>query len=509
LASADINGDQIPDLITAAGQGGGPHVRILDGATGVEMAGFFAFQSGDPHGGFSQLRGSTNAPDADGDSLPDAVEKVFFGTSPDNFDSDRDLLPDGVEARTPGLRPTAQDDATGDYDADGLTNLDEVIFRTRLDQPDTDGDGVFDASEVSQGSDPLNRADSTAPPPGEMVELNLTVGDPSGSESERYDLVVGNVVHQAPEFGVVSTGLYRFRRGQSYPIQVVHRGSNLDAPDYDYTASISGIGGSSAGFVIDDPTGILGRHDESDFFYAKGKKATLIIPKAAIYEVFELRLRTFIPSPALSGSDGAELLEPGQPGLVFGGDNRGPNYGATSFRSSQSLFIDMNPARSKPEFGVDTRWGETTAYQARQVQRVRGAPLWWLAPRPGETPVLRDTLVATHDNNNIRVTRLDSETVEVQFYLEGSNPLEPVSLVVGSISADIRVIVRQRPGEEAFYRIKGEHDGFPAYELYVNGVQGYSYDPVRRLRNPFDVLGPLALLGTRDISVAETWRAVR
>ena len=294
LATADINGDEIPDLITAPGQGGGPHVRMLDGATGVELAGFFAFQSEDPHGGFSQLRGSTNAPDADGDSLPDAIEKVFFGTTPDNFDSDRDLLPDGVEARTLGLRPAAQDDAAGDYDADGLTNLDEVIFRTRLDQPDTDGDGVFDAGEVSQGSDPLNRADSTAPDPSELVELRLSVGDPSGSESERYNLVVGNVVHQAPNFGEVSTGLYKFRRGRDYPIQIVHRGTDPNftgtpRPDYDYFAAIDSPAGSlqQAIVTIEDPSGILGEHNESQSFYAAGKQAVLRVGK--VFTISPLR----------------------------------------------------------------------------------------------------------------------------------------------------------------------------------------------------------------------------
>jgi hypothetical protein len=294
LATADINGDQIPDLITAPGQGGGPHVRILDGATGVEMAGFFAFQGGNPQGGFSKMRGSTNAPDADGDSLPDAIEKVFFGTTPDNFDSDGDLLPDGVEARTPGLRPTVQDDADGDYDADGLTNLDEVIFRTRLDQRDTDTDGVSDAGEVAQGSDPLDRSDSTAPDPSELVELRLSVGDPSGSKSERYNLVVGNVAHQAPNFGEVSTGIYKFRRGRDYPIQIVHRGTDPNftgspKPDYDYFAAIDSPAGSlqQAIVTIEDPSGILGEHNESQPFYAAGKQAVLRVGK--VFTISPLR----------------------------------------------------------------------------------------------------------------------------------------------------------------------------------------------------------------------------
>src|SRR5260370_431988 len=43
VAVGDVNGDGVPDLITAAGPGGGPHVKIFDGATGNLIASFFAY----------------------------------------------------------------------------------------------------------------------------------------------------------------------------------------------------------------------------------------------------------------------------------------------------------------------------------------------------------------------------------------------------------------------------------------------------------------------------------
>ncbi len=43
VASADLNGDGVPDVVVGAGPGGGPHVRAFDGATGAELASFFAF----------------------------------------------------------------------------------------------------------------------------------------------------------------------------------------------------------------------------------------------------------------------------------------------------------------------------------------------------------------------------------------------------------------------------------------------------------------------------------
>jgi hypothetical protein len=45
VATADANGDGRLDIVTAAGPGGGPHVRVFDGVTLAELDSFFAFNS--------------------------------------------------------------------------------------------------------------------------------------------------------------------------------------------------------------------------------------------------------------------------------------------------------------------------------------------------------------------------------------------------------------------------------------------------------------------------------
>ena len=133
-----------------------------------------------------------------------------------------------------------------------------------------------DGAEVASGGAPTSAADKGVPPEEtEVIRLTLTVGDHSGSESERYHLNVGRYSHQAMEFGVVETREYVFRRGMSYPITVVHAGTNREQPDYDYTAAITGSDPSV--FTIEDPGGILGRHEESSPFFAAGKTATLTV----------------------------------------------------------------------------------------------------------------------------------------------------------------------------------------------------------------------------------------
>jgi lysophospholipase L1-like esterase len=43
VAAGDVNGDGVPDVVTGAGAGGGPHVKVFDVRTGQAVLGFFAY----------------------------------------------------------------------------------------------------------------------------------------------------------------------------------------------------------------------------------------------------------------------------------------------------------------------------------------------------------------------------------------------------------------------------------------------------------------------------------
>lgn len=45
VAVGDVSGDTVPDIITGAGGAGGPHVRVFDGVTGLGIASFFAYDA--------------------------------------------------------------------------------------------------------------------------------------------------------------------------------------------------------------------------------------------------------------------------------------------------------------------------------------------------------------------------------------------------------------------------------------------------------------------------------
>jgi hypothetical protein len=84
VAAGDVNGDGVADIITGAGPGGGPHVKVFDGVNGNLLDSFFAFDANFPGGVF------VAAGDVNGDGKADLITgagpgggphvKVFDGT---------------------------------------------------------------------------------------------------------------------------------------------------------------------------------------------------------------------------------------------------------------------------------------------------------------------------------------------------------------------------------------------------------------------------------------------
>lgn len=233
------------------------------------------------------------AGDTDWDGLSTQVEFITHRTNPRQNDTDGDLLPDNWEIQY-GLNPLATSGIhgrNGDPDADGVGNIDELIHGASPVVADTDGDGAGDAQEIAQGSDPANAGDGGDPPPAEdIAQVMLTVGDPSGSESERYNMVVKGmegdtrtITHQATEFGVVSTKTYKLRKGAKYEIEIVHTGTKpgfmreYGFSNYDWKADIQPAGDEL--LIKKDPHTILTEVIDwpNTTFQIAGKKADLFV----------------------------------------------------------------------------------------------------------------------------------------------------------------------------------------------------------------------------------------
>ena len=76
VAHADFNNDGILDIVVGAGLGGGPHVRVINGATGAEFGSFFAFDPTFTGGVF------VAASDINGDGLAEILVGAGPGGGP-------------------------------------------------------------------------------------------------------------------------------------------------------------------------------------------------------------------------------------------------------------------------------------------------------------------------------------------------------------------------------------------------------------------------------------------
>jgi transglutaminase-like putative cysteine protease len=159
-------------------------------------------------------------PDTDHDLLDDASE-LLNGTSPVNGDSDGDGIADGVEVIILGTDPLDRDtdgagacdiqeleyhvdplDPKDDYialdaDCDGVPDADEIRNGTDPNSWDSDLDGLSDGLEQRLGTDPVNwDSDGDGIPDGEELDRRT---DPMVRDSDGDGLTDGEEVGYSPE----------------------------------------------------------------------------------------------------------------------------------------------------------------------------------------------------------------------------------------------------------------------------------------------------------------------
>ena len=160
-----------------------------------------------------------NPTDTDGDGTIDALESSTTDTDGDGVNDETDPANTDPCIPNPNAGPCDQDN-------DGLTNAQETAEGTNPTNPDTDGDGLNDGAEVTGGTDPLNPCDPDDTLPGCQLD---TDGD-------------GLLDAQEPALGTDPTNPDTDGDGFNDGIEVNNGSDPLDPCDPDDSSPDCGLG---------------------------------------------------------------------------------------------------------------------------------------------------------------------------------------------------------------------------------------------------------------------------
>jgi len=219
-------------------------------------------------------------------------------------------------------------------------------------------------------------------------------------------------------------------------------------------------------------------------------------PLGTTTRTVDVKLRCFIPSQAVSLQ--VPLTDD------YGGDNRSFSYDQGSHRVQVHQRLTFGTSHPWPRVeaapgapGGGFSFGETKAYSQGDTENVAGKPWWWKRLKDGAAPSDTATLGRTDDNLHAVASYDYAQTAEshwsqgplaAKVYLRVDAP-NPLVDSAPAINADLWLQLKEYNGK-LYYRLTGTHDGFPAYELYVDECLVYSHDPEAEGQSPLSLFPP-------------------
>lgn len=185
VATGDVDGDGIDDIITGTGIGGGPRIRVFSGATGQVIRDFFAFEDTFRGGIF------VAAGDVDGDGKADVIVGAEVGGGPriSTFSGADGSILNNFFAFDPNQRGGTRV-AAGDFNGDGLA---DIVAST--------GQGVPTRIRIFNGVNVTNTLQDYAPFETAFTGgITIAVGDINGDG--KPDVIAGAEIGGGPRVQV-------------------------------------------------------------------------------------------------------------------------------------------------------------------------------------------------------------------------------------------------------------------------------------------------------------------
>lgn len=181
---------------------------------------------------------------------------------------------------------------------------------------------------------------------------------------------------------------------------------------------------------------------------------------------------------------------------AFAGDGRGFSYDSGTSHAELIAKVPVKAPSDGADAAFDTsnaqqvvKFGTTREYAASDcdkcpwnIQHSGKNPKWWWEPAPSRPPKIKSTATPEQNANNLRVWFKESGSSKVEVNLV----VAPDPLLMGAtISANLPKFTvtlelrtdSSKSGKQVLWSagVQGAHDGFPSYEVYVNGKRAYGY----------------------------------
>lgn len=184
--------------------------------------------------------------------------------------------------------------------------------------------------------------------------------------------------------------------------------------------------------------------------------------------------------------------------LYFAGDSRGFHPAAPTYRVRQLVTVipdETLDADGVADDSVRNLAGEARAY----AEDAMADGIIDLADEDGiadDCSLFHKAHLAETDLMDVVVTRTGPKSVDIRFSGTLDSPLAGPAQVLGAIDWEFTLTL-DNSDEPGRWTLSGAHDGFPAYEIYINGMPVYRHDPgappyefardVRKLLPPLDI----------------------